>query len=177
MQVPVWLLDLDGVINAACKSLPTHAWPKHAWREVTVGDSKGQSVPIKTAQPVVDFIREIHESGRAEIRWHTTWQQDALGVGRELGLPEFAVAEAPEYQQLHEFLDRDRWWKLPAARRVLADEGRILLWTDDDAHTDLRRDERTELSGLGRLLIVCPDAMTGLCRRHLRRIDAFLPAA
>jgi hypothetical protein len=177
MRAPVWLLDLDGVINAASMTFPMHAWPRDSWRQITAEDSEGVSWPIRTAQPVVDFIRAVHESGRAEIRWHTTWQQDALVVGRHLGLPDFAVAHAPEYGKLDEFLDRNRWWKFPAARRVLADEHRALLWTDDDAGSDLRREERAELASLGRLLIVCPNAKTGLRRRHLRQIDAFLPPA
>jgi len=174
MRPPVWLLDLDGVVNAASRTFPTYAWPKDTWREIEAEDEDGLSWPIKAAQPVVDFIRTVHESGRAEIRWHTTWQASALSVGRLLGLPHFGVQDAPEYKRLDDFLDRERWWKAPAARRVLADEGRDLLWTDDDADTELARGERTELASLGRLVIVCPDSRTGLCKKHLRRIDAFL---
>ncbi len=175
MLPPVWLLDIDGVVNAASRSLPTHAWPRDVWRQIEAEDAEGLSWPIKAAQPVVDFIRDVHHRGRAEIRWHTTWQRDAVDLGRRLGLPEFGVAAAPEFAELDKYLDRGRWWKLPAARRVLADEGRALLWTDDDADTDLRGEERAQLARLGRLLIVCPDRRTGLCKRHLRRIDAFLP--
>jgi hypothetical protein len=49
------------------------------------------------------------------------------------------------------------------------------LWTDDDANWELPKRERAELLKVGpRLLIVCPDASTGLCGEHLRRIGQFL---
>jgi hypothetical protein len=169
-RVPVWLLDLDGVINAASRTFPTDAWPEETWQEVEGEDEVGLIWPIKAARPVIDFIKGVHESERAEIRWHTTWQEYALNVGRQLGLPDFGVQEAPEYQDPGE----EPWWKAPAARRILAEEGRDLLWTDDDADSELGRDERTKLASLGRLLIVCPNSRTGLCKKHLRRIDGFL---
>jgi len=169
-RVPVWLLDIDGVVNAACRSFPTHAWPKETWREIEAEDEEGLTWPIKVARPVIDFIKGVHESGRAEIRWHTTWQEYAVDVGRQVGLPDFAVQEAPEYKGIGAY----DWWKKPAARRVLAEEGRDLVWTDDDADMKLGRQGRTELASLGRLLIVCPDTRTGLCKKHLRRIGQFL---
>jgi len=169
-RVPVWLLDLDGVVNAASRSFPTHAWPGDTWQGIEAEDEEGLTWPIKTARPVVDFLTDVYESGRAEIRWHTTWQGHAVHVGRQLGLPDFGVQEAPEYKGF----ETERWWKTAAARRVLAKEGRDLLWTDDDADRELGTDERAELSRLGRLLIVCPDSRTGLCKKHLSRIDQFL---
>lgn len=169
--VPVWLLDLDGVVNAASRTFPTHAWPAETWQGIEVEDEEGITWPIKAARPVVEFIKGVHEAGRAEIRWHTTWQAHALHVGRQIGLPDFGVQEAPEYKEY----GAEGWWKSPAARRILAEEGRDLVWTDDDADLELGRDERMELATLGRrLLIVCPDSRTGLCRKHLRRIDKFL---
>jgi hypothetical protein len=170
-RVPVWLLDIDGVVNAASRTFPTHAWPKETWQGVEVEDEEGVTWPIKAARPVVDFIKAVHESGRAEIRWHTTWQGHALHVGRRLGLPDFGVQEAPEWK---EQAGTEAWWKVPAARRVIAEEGRDLVWTDDDADRELSRGERAGLMGLGRLLIVCPQFATGLCRKHLRTIDRLL---
>lgn len=171
---PVWLLDIDGVINAAVgpKRPPTHAWPAAEWIDTKA--QNGTTWRILAARPVVEFIREVHESGRAEIRWHTTWQDLAGEVGRAVGLPEFAVQEAPEFHQIAEQLRRDRWWKLPAVWRVLA-EGRRVLWTDDDAKSDLTQEQKTTLAAAG-CHVVSPDPMTGLCKRHLRQIDEFLSA-
>jgi hypothetical protein len=165
----VWLLDLDGVVNALADEPPTKVWPAAAWIEVEVEGAHGLHWPIRAARPVVDFIWLVHETGRAEVRWHSTWQQHANAVGRALGLPEFPVHRAPEFDEPEE-----KWWKLPGARRVLGEEGRGLLWTDDDTGAEMSRAERAGLKSLGPLLIVCPDTMTGLNHRQLRRIDAFL---
>jgi hypothetical protein len=135
-DLPVWLLDVDGVLNAATKKPDRNVWPLDDWAEGCAHDGRRQW-PILFARPVAAFIREVHEQGRAEIRWHTTWQQDAAVVGKLMHLPDFPVAEAPEW---HAFLAADRvklhddeWWKIGAAVRVVEEEKRPLLWTDDDA--------------------------------------------
>jgi len=92
MTPPVWLLDVDGVINAATIKPPTYVWPADAWIKTKV-----LGLTVHVAQPVLDFIREVHELGRVEIRWHTTWQLDAPAFGEVLGLPTFPVADAPEW--------------------------------------------------------------------------------
>lgn len=174
---PVWLLDIDGVINAATLGEPpTHAWPADDWVD-TKADGEARVWRMLAARPVLDFIREVHAAGRAEIRWHTTWQERAANVARALDLPEFPVQYAPEFLDVEEALRHDQWWKLPAAQRVVTDEGRALLWTDDDADWDLTAEQRTALEVAGRVLIVSPSSLVGLCRRHLRAIDEFLGGA
>lgn len=172
MKPPVWLLDIDGVINAVGRTVATNAWPKESWRQLRYRDrsSTGSGLQITVALPVLDLIREVHEAGLAEVRWHTSWQDAAPRLAVELGLPVFAVAAAPEFHAG----TRQGWWKVPAVRRVLADEGRAVVWTDDDASHDLGHTERAELAALGRLLIVSPDPLTGLCKRHLAKISEFL---
>lgn len=177
--VPVWLLDIDGVLNAAVGPgrPPTQAWPKDQWIDTSAdaidrGRAKPRTWRILAAKPVVDFIRSVHESGRAEIRWHTTWQDLAREVSQALKLPEFAVQDAPEFWAIEEELRRDRWWKLPAVWRVLTD-GRRVLWTDDDAEHDLKPQQKATLAAAG-CHIVSPNPMTGLCKRHLREIDEYL---
>lgn len=179
MTVPVWLLDVDGVVNAATKKPDPNVWPADDWVQGRASDDK-RSWPITYARPVAAFIREVHEQGRAEIRWHTTWQEWAHAVSRLLGLPEFPIQEAPEWA---EFLVGDRvklhddeWWKIGAALRVVEEEKRPLLWTDDDADSvwNLPYDVRTRIVTAQPTLIVAPAPETGLCRRHLRQIDEFL---
>jgi hypothetical protein len=169
-MTPVWLLDIDGVINALSSRPSTRDWPVGGWREVEAESAHGLRWPILAAQPVLDFIALVHDTGRAEIRWHTTWQEFANNVSRSLGLPEFAVQPAPEFDEPLGFT----WWKLPAAHRVLVEEGRRLVWTDDDAVSELSRAELRHLKTLGQALLLCPDTMTGLRQRHLKRIDGFL---
>lgn len=175
VTIPVWLLDIDGVLNAATRGKPpTHAWPADDWID-TKAMGEARTWRMLAARPVLDFIRDVHTAGRAEIRWHTTWQERAANVAEALDLPTFPVQYAPEFLDVEDCLLRDQWWKLPAAQRVLTDEGRDLVWTDDDADWDLTADQRTSLGAAGRVLIVSPDVLTGLCRQHLRKIDAFLP--
>lgn len=175
-QLPVWLLDIDGVVNATSKKPPTYLWSEDKWITTTVKNSMGE-FPILTAKPVVDFINEIHDSGRAEIRWHTTWQEEALDLGDAVGFRSFRVADAPEYHSYGPRFMAQRlaagkptWWKLPAAERVVEEEKRPLLWTDDDIGWELRNYNLPMTDGF----TVSPDSMTGLTPKHLKKIDHWL---
>jgi hypothetical protein len=173
-DLPVWLLDVDGVLNAASEKPDRSVWPLDQWTH-THATAGGHRWPILVARPVVDFIRKVHTDGQAEIRWHTTWQHDAQCLSEVLDLPTFAVAEAPEFKTA--YLDRAAgWWKLPAAERVLTEEGRALVWTDDDATDSLGREGADDLRALGSLLLIAPAVTTGLTPKHLRRITDFLTA-
>jgi hypothetical protein len=131
---------------------------------------------ILVSLPVLAFIRATHESGAAEIRWLTTWMDDAQAIADEFGLPTFPVEGGPEYdRRLHDrVFDREAWWKLPAATRVLVDEKRPLIWTDDDITYDLGRRGQDEMRTLGPALLLGPNERTGLTPKHLRRITEFL---
>lgn len=161
---PVWLLDIDGVLNAIARKGDPSVWPvwKSGWAA-----AGGQNWPILWSPAVVDFVREVVESGSAEVRWHTTWQHEAVEVERLLGLPSLAVAEAPEYAGVGVYAakavreGKPPWWKLPAAERVVTEEGRPLIWTDDDIKTALR-DYRMAPS-----LRICPQQNIGLTPAHL----------
>jgi len=94
------------------------------------------------------------------------------------------VADAPEFlagsQEAAAAILEDRspvWWKLPAAERVVAEEGRPLIWLDDDIADELWREGGTAYQ-IGTpdapALLVCPNERTGLTPKHLRMIDSFL---
>ena len=57
--------------------------------------------PILAARPVVEFINRVDEADLATIMWHSTWQDESNKVGKAIGLNEFAVLEAPEYEGWH----------------------------------------------------------------------------
>ncbi len=170
---PVWLLDFDGVINAITGKPDPSVWPREEWvRGTAFADGVGW--PVLAARPVLAFVHEVHTAELAEIRWHSTWQQHANTVIRPLlGLPEFPVQPSPErtlgpmYQG---------WWKLPAAERVLHEEGRPLVWTDDDLATERARRPRGlgTVAGAASTLLVSPRQNTGLTPKHLRQIREFL---
>lgn len=179
---PVLLLDIDGVINSLLMKPPSMGWPMDAWNSVDYVDPDGAQWPLLWSSMVVEYLNALHESGRVEVRWHTTWQDQALGFAKVVGLPEdWAVAHAPEFTADQGSFARDQvlkrqptWWKYPAARRVLTDEGRPLIWIDDDLFDKVTRVYRNGLGQLGKILLICPDGQTGLLPKHMRQIEEVL---
>lgn len=181
---PVLLLDIDGVINAVSEKPDTAAWPIEDWVTgqvaITIGGDE-EPLPVLYAQPVIDFINDIHEKDLVEIRWHTTWQHNAQKLADLTGLPEFAVADAPEILNHSRWVagqimrEQPTWWKLPAAERVILDERRPLIWVDDDISFELGKTSVLKMLGSIRpLLAVSPRTVTGLVNKDLLRIEGFL---
>ncbi len=174
---PVWLLDIDGVINAITKKPDPSVWPRDQWVRTTAFSGDDIEWPILAATPVLDFLRRVHEKGRAEIWWHSTWQHYSVNVGMALDLPEWPVLDCPEFAEQETFIatplvERERvWWKFPAVQRLLV-QGKRLLWTDDDAKFQL--DFRKKREWEPQALVVAPHETTGLAPRHLRHIDRWL---
>lgn len=176
----MWLLDIDGVVNAIALEPDLDAWPAAAWTRQYVTALDGRTWPILTARPVLDFLSAVHAAGRAEIRWHTTWQQSAVQrLAPALGLPAWPVADAPEFTDFDDsgYLGRmagPRWWKAGAAARVREVERRALVWTDDDLWAG------RELPAVARIMAdtdacaVSPVPAFGLSPADLGAIDHFL---
>jgi hypothetical protein len=175
-MIPVWLLDVDGVINILPQSGGGSQWPRDQCTERRVR-SNGTQWTVTIADAVNDFIRRAHASGLVEIRWHTTWQHDALKLGQAFGLPEFPVQFAPELatRRTASVEDTHGWWKYPAALRVVGKENRRLIWTDDDARFEMSPAERAALDRPHRpALIIAPVSRHGLMAAHLTRIAEFI---
>jgi hypothetical protein len=188
---PLWLLDVDGVLNAVTRTPDQAVWPD--WRH-GAAHAAGRAWPIAFSPSVTAAVRRLHEQGAAEVRWLTTWRRDANGDLRELlGVPAFEVvgeiepeqpspaargAAADEHVPSHGAAVGGRpapeWWKLAAVRDLLArlPAERPLIWTDDDlrfrpeAVAWVRTHERSSL-------LVAPDTDTGLTPADLERIEAF----
>lgn len=154
---PVWLLDVDGVINAsrAGWSSPPHT------RTVYAG---GFGWKIRWAPQLIQHIRALDDSGLVTIQWATSWID--VGVQQleiELGLPSFPLA------YLAEDGARDhRGAKTGAALEVVR-SGHRLIWTDDEAIPAVGP-EREELDAAGALLIA-PSPSRGLRPEHLAQIE------
>lgn len=170
MAPPVLLLDIDGVLNAISPDLSA-PWPNESWVRFHATDIDGGEWRMQIAKDVVTYLSELHSSGRAEIRWHTTWQEAALDIGDEVGLPTFHVVDAPE-NNWNPIQMRRQWWKVPAALRVVNDEGRRLIWVDDDIAFFLHPRDRAEFRG--RCHFVSPATKWGLTPRDLVLIDRAL---
>lgn len=175
MSKPVWLLDLDGVVNA-CPRLPDPppaCWPADQWIQAEVKNGHSDVAwPILAARPVLHFIAAVHAVGQAEVRWHSTWQEEANLVSDALGLPHFEAEPAPEYERWNK--SARGWWKVPAVQRASARTGGNLIWTDDEAaYPKLERKDRLALRNAG-VLIVAPSASMGLTQGNLDKITFYL---
>jgi len=157
---PIWLLDVDGVINGH---------PQHAgWGDPPKRASPG---PVYYEPRLIDRIRDIHARGIAEVRWCTTWCDYHLPLGRlekVLGVSfERAFTDRPMSKTWAEL-------KAEAAVAVL-DGGRRLVWTDDDEADVAPRfyPVLDEAVRDGRALLIAPDSNRGLQPIHLILIEAF----
>lgn len=178
-DVPVWLLDIDGVINVPVKTPPV-PWRADQWAYDRASNRSG-SFNIGWSRVVVDFINGLHAAGTVEVRWHTTWQHDAQAVADLVGLAVFPVAEAPEWAEAGRYVAKalreglPDWWKVPAALLVVQQEQRPLIWTDDDIAYDLRTfDKAANFDAHQRTLLISPDDRRGLVPKHFRQIRQFL---
>jgi hypothetical protein len=164
-RAPVWLLDVDGVINTR---RPT--WGAELRRGTA--DSDGVDYPMRWAPGLITRIRQLHGDGVVEVRWCTTWCADADRLERLFGLP--ALGRALGAADLRDGEQTDER-KLAAARRVLAD-GRRLVWTDDAA-VPRPGPLFDELTRGGNGLLIRPHARRGLRPRDLNGIEAFARGA
>lgn len=180
-EVPLWLLDIDGVVNALGTSLPADVWPEGAWVQrvvqVEIPDRGPMTLPILASRPVLEFLTSVFTTGRAEIRWHSTWRSAAVtGLAPMFGLPPIPISIAPEWSQR----PPGTWWKLPAAERAVA-AGRRLVWTDDDLalyRADPQAADRlAALDASPDVLLRSVDGRSGLTPDDLTAIDEFLAGA
>jgi len=159
---PVWLLDVDGVINV---TRPGWGAAPHSG----TAHSAGYPYRLRWAPALIARIRALHTAGSVTIRWCSTWCADAAQIERLFGLPRL-----------------ERCWtdpisstaaahaKLAAARAVL-DQGRRLIWTDDEVAPTCGP-VRDELTRSGRSLLIAPTPNRGLQPEHLETIEEFVAA-
>jgi hypothetical protein len=164
----LWLLDVDGVLNVLARSPSEGAPPPAGWLQWRSGEAVADGVPwpIRFAPSLAERVRRLHERGAVECRWLTTWGDDANeGLRRLLGLPAFDVVPVPG--------ETREWWKLAAARALLAREPRRrLVWTDDE----LGRHPEAVAWARGRRapsLLLSPRPEAGLTPRDLREVEWF----
>ena len=165
---PVLLLDVDGVLNAVHPDLPS------GWRRGTYNGFVLTWDPTVTAR-----LRALHESGRVEIQWLTTWTVNADKLLAEpMGLPRGLRTHDREDVLPTgfggEFRGISGWWKLAAARAVAqAEPGRRIVWIDDDL-TEQAEDTQEWLAANEQVLVVAPAFFTGLTHAELDRVEAWL---
>ncbi len=162
-EIPVWLLDVDGVINvtrSAWGSAPVS-------RNVYVG---GHGFRVRWAPQLVSAIRDLHRSGRVEVRWCTSWCNYAHLLEGLWQFPAFARTLSAE--QCETLMGS----KMDAAKQdvveTLLADGRRVIWTDDTAAPAFGplHDRLTKMGAL----VIRPSPRKGLSPDHLNAIDRFL---
>lgn len=158
----VWLLDVDGVINA--NDPGWGAAPHKAYVQ-----AHGTTWRFRWAPSLVDFIRKVALSGEVEIRWATTWVPWAREVEEAFKLPELGLA----FSEKTAFISPHPA-KAYAALEVVVKEQRPLLWTDDDAipSAGYIREALDQVES-GRVLLVEPHSRRGLQPKDVERIKEF----
>jgi hypothetical protein len=167
-EVPILLLDVDGVLNAARVDVP------EGWRQGVFNGFLLSWDPTITAR-----LRELHESVRVEIHWLTTWTTNAerllaepMGLPR--GLKTHGRVDAAPTGFLGPLGGESGWWKLAVARDVAAAEpDRRIVWIDDDLARQAA-DTGEWLAANPHVLVVAPDLFVGLTHEQLDEIEAWL---
>jgi HAD domain in Swiss Army Knife RNA repair proteins len=168
---PVLLLDVDGVLNAVRLDIP------ESWQRGTYNGYSLLWDPTVTAR-----LRALHESGRVELQWLTTWTEKAdLLLAEPMGLPRGLRTHSREGVLSTGFSGERRgipgWWKLAAARAVAeAEPGRRIVWIDDDL-AEQAEDTSEWLAANAQVLVVAPDLYAGLTHAELDRVEAWLADA
>lgn len=162
MPQTVWFLDVDGVINA----IPQRGeeWKYESFR----AKAYNGEFTITYAPELITFIKFIHESGIAEVRWLTTWGDEAnTELCGKLGLPQFEVAGYRDYG--------DRWWKwVQLADWAEKNPDTPIIWTDDDIQFDSTARRWVDFESKTRpILALSPETTVGLTRDHVARIAKF----
>jgi hypothetical protein len=188
-QRPLWLLDVDGVVNAVVKRPDRGVW--RDWRRGTAS-ADGVEWPIWFSPTVAGTVARLHSTGVVEVRWLTTWGAQANGELRALlGMPELEVAGEPPHvtsadgagshgeavARAESAAEPDdepsAWWKLEAVQRIVQREpDRPVIWTDDDLSGERDAVAWVERN-VPRRLLLSPRPNLGLTPRQLRAIRSY----
>ncbi|MGO4258139.1 hypothetical protein [Marmoricola sp. RAF53] len=160
--VPIWLLDVDGVLNAN----------RPGWSErprQAIAYAAGEPFKMRWSATLLNKISDLHTTGRVELRWCTTWCPWADQLEQIFGLPPLA-------RSIPEPMPSSGAWpdaKVGAARNVLR-EGRPLIWTDDEAIPPEGPPRDALTNADVPTLLIEPLPNRGLQPAHLARIEQFL---
>lgn len=146
-------LDVDGVLSALSS--------RHAFRDgrryVVDGFQLTLSRALGTRLKALD----------ADLRWLTTWAEEANQVGALIGLPALAVAAIPPPGAT-----ASGPWKWEALRQVVEKEDRPFVWVDDDA---INVEAETWAAQFPRqALLIKPRGNRGLSPDELDVIEQFI---
>lgn len=118
------------------------------------------------AQPVIDFLTSVHNEGRAEILWLTSYREASHElIGETFGLPEWDIA--PNHPPLF-----NSWWKRNSVSDLIND-GRKVIWVDDELASKLSTDDSLFADNNVQFCRV-DDPSKGLQQEHIDFIESVL---
>lgn len=160
-NIPVWLLDVDGVINASK--------PDKVWNDIATDYAYGGTgrYYLKWSPTLISRIRDMHLSGRVEVVWCTTWCDYAHNLEKLWELPKLNRAFT-DYDENRSVTNV----KVMAAHGVL-NRGRRLIWTDDDVVPRMQHLFADEIDN-GNALLIGPDEWFGLTKFDIMNIERFI---
>lgn len=155
-EKPLWLVDVDGVLNAVC---------------MTCGPGQRRErlngYGITWTPAVTDRILGLHTEGLVELRWLTTWAELANEhIGPAFGWPSLEVVAGPYDMST----SAAEWWKLGHVQALAGD--RRIVWTDDDIHYDPETCDW--LKTQPNILPISPNTTVGLTNDHIDKIEGWL---
>jgi hypothetical protein len=153
LPITVIYLDVDGAISALSS---THGF----------GDGRTfrlDGFRLTLSQRLGIRLRSLD----AEIRWLTTWAEQANEVGARMGLPTLPLAAPPPAGATS-----SGPWKLDIVRKQVEEERRPFVWIDDDA---IGRQAEAWASSCGvPSLLLRPKPHRGLTPADLDAIEHFI---
>jgi hypothetical protein len=156
-DIPVLLLDVDGVLNASRAGWS--APPRSGW-----ATSNDVWYRMRWEPRLMVRLRLLLDAGSLEIRWATSWVGDTDRLEVLFDLPHLPSAWDPATPVPN----------IDAAKRgaatTLAAAGRRVIWVDDEAFVGW--DGRAGLEDAGHLLIA-PRSGRGLRPEDMDRIEEF----
>lgn len=159
----IWLLDVDGVLNAV------QVEPGPGFRRI-------RTPHTFTYRPAVaQRIGQLHRAKLVDVRWLSSWMERALWLPR--AVPDFPAYRPVLGQREFRNTPAGMWWKAVTARAVSdADPGRPIIWTDDDLNHSYGLGELDWVIGRP-MLRISPDPHYGLTDDHLAAITDYCERA
>lgn len=151
---PVLFLDIDGVLAPF----------DHRQPDMTPAHVGGWQGTVLYSPSIVARIRDLHNAGLVEVRWLTSWDEDAPQL--------FAPATGlGDYVGYNEPSTGTGYWKEHIVRTFAA-TGRRFIWLDDEmVDHPTSRELAAETDGQG--LCIAPDPRIGLTPAHMDTVERF----
>jgi hypothetical protein len=162
-DVPIWLLDVDGVINASRPGWGNAGIKRDVWVSC-----RNEFIKLRFSPELVAEMVKLIRKGAVEIRWATSWCCEATRLEEVLRLPYLQRCWTDCFDS-----DQAALPKAVAAQDVLR-QGRRLIWTDDVEVPEPDTERYARYTENGRALLIKPKSSRGLRPGHIDLIKSWI---